>query len=90
MELTHDTEASWRALVEAREQEHKADVAKLRMQLVLYRQALLDAGIEPPDMDGEDLLELWRSHAAVVSTASQVLMSMGTAKELLMKFGSKG
>jgi hypothetical protein len=71
------------ALYEAREHEHREELAKLRMQLVAYREKLVEHGIEPPDKDGEELLAMWRRCRAVISSASDFVASLGSAKELL-------
>jgi hypothetical protein len=73
-------------LLEARETEHRVDLAKAQMQLVLYRQALTDNGIEPPDRDSDELLDLYRRCSAVISTASDFAASLGSAKEMLQDF----
>ncbi len=73
-----------RASAEAVALAYRGEVAKLKMQLVVYRQALLDAGIEPPDRDGEELLELVRRCNAVVTSASEVIHHLGSAKELTL------
>lgn len=70
------------ALVQSVHDTYRGEVAKLKMQLVLYRKALLDAGIEPPDKSGEDLIELVNRCNAVVTTASDVISHLGSAKEL--------
>lgn len=69
--------------LEAMTLEHRAEVGKLAMQLALYRAELERHGIEPPDQTGEELLRLWRSSAAVVSTAGQLVAELGPAKEML-------
>ena len=71
-------------LLEAKEHEHRLELAKLEMQLVRYRRVLLAAGIEPPDASGEELLQMWMDCRTVISTASQFVMRLGTSKELLM------
>jgi hypothetical protein len=48
-------------LFEARMQEHRMELAKREMQLVRYRLCLEQHGIDPPDSDGEELLEMWRN-----------------------------
>jgi hypothetical protein len=70
------------ALVESVHCAYREEVAQLKMQLVLYRRALVGAGIEPPDRSGEDLLELVRCCNAVVTTTSEVIHHLGSAKEL--------
>jgi hypothetical protein len=70
-------------MVEAIRDEHRVELAKLRMQLVLYRQALIDAGVDPPDRDGEELMEMWRDCRAVITTASHFTAQLRSAKELL-------
>jgi len=71
------------AMLEAKELEHRAELAKLKMQLTLYRSTLEEHGIEPPDRDGADLLQMWRDSAAVISTASAFVAQLGTSKELI-------
>lgn len=62
---------------------YRTEVARLKMQLVVYRQALEDHGIEPPDMEGADLLQMVRDANAVISTASEFVHHLGSSKELL-------
>lgn len=69
--------------LEAMELEHRGELAKLRIQLVIYRERLMEHGIEPPDRDGEELLALYRRCSAVISTASEFAASLGSAKEML-------
>jgi hypothetical protein len=71
-------------LLEARVHEHRQEVARLRMQLVLYREKLVEHGIEPPDRDDEELMLMWRNCRAVISSASHFVASLGSAKELLV------
>ena len=71
-------------LLEARVAEYRLELAKREMQLVRYRLCLEQHGIVPPDADGEELLEMWRNGRTVISTANQVMMSLGGQKELLM------
>ena len=59
------------------------EIAKLKMQLLLYREALQANGIEPPDGDGEDLMRMWESCKAVISAAHGCIAELGTSKELL-------
>jgi hypothetical protein len=75
-------------VLEAMAAEHRIELAKRDMQLVRYRSALEEHGIEPPDMDGEELLRMWRDCRHVMSTASQFVMRLGTSKELLMDWGT--
>ncbi len=70
-------------LLEARVEEYRLELAKKEMQLVRYRRALLQHGIDPPDAGGEELLKMWSDCRTVVSTASQFIMDLGTSKELL-------
>lgn len=70
-------------VVEAIEQRHRADTGRMALQLAVYRQQLLDAGVEPDDRSDDELMRLWRSAAAVVNTASMFVMELGPAKELL-------
>jgi hypothetical protein len=71
-------------MIEAMRMEHRLELAKREMQLVRYRQALLDHGIEPPDADGEELLAMWEECRHVVTTASEFVMRLGSQKELLV------
>jgi len=66
---------------------YRAEMAKLKLQLVLYRDTLLANGIEPPDRDGEELLELWRQSARVITAASDFVHNLGSGKEMM--FGWK-
>lgn len=82
------TDTSARALVpvellEARVQEYRLEIAKRDMVIVRYRQALIAAGVDPPDLEGADLLEMWQDCRAVISTASEFVAKLGTSKELL-------
>lgn len=70
-------------LLEARVEEYRLELAKRDMQIVRYRLVLEEHGIEPPDADGADLLEMWRDCRAVISTASEFVAKLGTSKELL-------
>ena len=70
-------------MLEAEISQFRVELAKREMQLVRYRQTLEEHGIEPPDMDGADLLEMWRDCRAVISTASEFVAHLGSAKELL-------
>ncbi len=70
-------------LLEGVQLEHRAEVAKLRMQLVIYRERLMENGIEPPDRDSDELLDLYRRCCAVISTASELAAGLGSAKEML-------
>lgn len=76
------------ALLEAQAEDHRRELARARMQLVLYRKALIDNGIEPPDRDGDDLLAMWRECRHVVSTASEFVIRLGSSKELLVDWGN--
>ena len=74
---------------EAQEWLHGQEIAKLRMQLVTYRAALEEAGIEPPDMEGADLLQMWRDCRKVIETANEFVIGLGTSKELLGSWVSR-
>lgn len=69
--------------LEAMRQEHRLELAKLRMQVIRYRELLIDNNIEPPDYDDEELLEMWRGCRAVISTASHFVANLRSAQELL-------
>ena len=70
-------------LLEARVQEHRQTEAILTMRIVRYREVLEENGIDPPDDTDDELLALWREARAVVSTASDFVAHLGTAKEWL-------
>jgi hypothetical protein len=72
------------AAVEAVHATYRGEIAKLKMQLVLYRQALLDHHIEPPNAEGEELLEMVRRCNAVISTTSEVVRLLGSSKEMTL------
>ena len=67
----------------AREHEYRFEVAKMQMQLLEYRKALIAAGIDPPDKSGEDLEKLWNSCRNVVMAASELVATLGTSSEML-------
>lgn len=75
--------------IAALEMQRRDDLSRERMRTLLYLQALRDAGIEPPDADDNELLQLWQDARAVVSTASEFVHHLGTAKELLEQPGSQ-
>ena len=76
-------------LLEARVEEYRLELAKREMQLVRYRLVLEQHGIDPPDADGEELLEMWRDCRHVISTASQFVMNLGASKELLVDWDGR-
>lgn len=71
------------ALLLAVHTSYGSEIAKLKMQLVKYRQALLDNGIEPPDAESKDLLEMWEVCRRVIGAAHECIANLGTSKELL-------
>lgn len=54
------TEAEHREIVEALALVHREELSRVNALLVAYREALRDAGVEPPDMNGEMALERYR------------------------------
>ncbi len=62
------------------------EIEKLAMELVVYRKALIDAGIEPPNLSGADLLEMWEACRQVINAAHGCIAQLGTSKELLWSF----
>jgi len=70
-------------IVETMIQEHRVELAKMELQLALYRGALEEAGIEPPDRAGAELLQMWRDASAVVRTTADFTARLGSAKELI-------
>ena len=73
-------------MMEAKELEHRVELAKAHMLLVCYRDVLEQNGIAPPDPTGEELLQMWRDCSAVISSASEFVERLGTSKELLHAF----
>ena len=73
-------------ILEAKDLEHRVELAKAHMLLARYRAVLEEHGIAPPDPTGEELLKMWRDSAAVISTASDFVAALGTSKELLTSF----
>lgn len=70
-------------VLEAVHHSYRVELGKQGMQLALYRQALEQAGVDPPDRDGDELLRMWRDCAAVITTASEFTASLGSARELI-------
>ena len=64
---------------------HREELGKMAMQVVLYREALEEAGIEPPDRTGADLLDMWRATAGVMAACGELLHVYGTSKEMLLQ-----
>lgn len=73
----------WQDMIEAKELEHRVEVNRLKAKLALYRMALEDAGIQPPDGEAADVVQLWRDTAAVIDTTSTFVERLGSAKELI-------
>lgn len=73
------TSTEYEAMVRA----HRAEVARLSMTIVRYRDLLEQYGIEVPDNGGRDMLELWRECSRVVEAAHALVEHLGTSKELL-------
>jgi len=74
-------------LLEARVQEYRIELAKKDMQLVRYRLLLEQYGIEPPDSEGAELVQMYRDCRAVISTASEFVKDLGSARELMDDWG---
>ena len=72
-------------VVDALKAEHREEVGKLAMQLALYRDVIVDAGLEPPDRDGEDLLRLWQTTAEVMVAVAELIHVYGTSKEMILQ-----
>jgi hypothetical protein len=70
-------------MLEAKETEHRVELAKAQMLLVRYREVMEEHGIAPPDVEGEELLRMWRDCAAVITTASDFVARLGSSQELL-------
>lgn len=74
------------AALEAVELDHRIELAKARTQLALYRRALVDNGILPPDMSGDDLLQIWEDCRNVILAAQTCVANLGTSAELLKRW----
>lgn len=68
---------------EAMVRTHRAEVTRLSLTIVRQRALLEQYGIEAPDNEGRDMLELWRECARVVEAAHSLVEHLGTSKELL-------
>ena len=73
-------------MLEAKDLEHRLELAKAHMLIACYRDVLEEHGIAPPDPTGEELLQMWRNCSAVISSASEFVASLGSSKELLQSF----
>ena len=62
---------------------HKTELAKSHMALLRYRSALEANGIEPPDEEGADFLQMLRDCRQVIQTAHDFVGKLGSSKELL-------
>jgi hypothetical protein len=74
-----------RRLLEAQQFLYREELAKQQMQLLTYRQCLLDNGIEPPDRSGEELLVMWRNCRKLMEVANWFVSELGSTKELLQE-----
>jgi hypothetical protein len=70
-------------VLEAVHQQHRIDRDKLALQAAVYRQQLVQAGVDPDDRHEDELLRLWRVAADTVSAASALVAELGTQVELL-------
>ena len=70
-------------VLDALHQKHRFELNIEAMKLVRYRQLLEEHGIEPPDNEGQEFLQMWRDAQAVISTASEFVHKLGTSRELL-------
>lgn len=77
------TDEEHRRIVDALHLAHRAENMQLAMRVAVYRSLLEQHGIEPPDDEAEDFLQMARDAAAVISTASEFVSRLGTSKELL-------
>lgn len=71
------------ASVDAVHATYRSDMAKLQMRVVLYRRLLEEHGIEIPDHDDDELMQMWQDCRAVISTAATFTSHLRSAKELL-------
>lgn len=81
------TDAEHRRIVQGLEQAHRVEIGKLGMKIAVLAAALEDGGLAVPDPDAVELLRMWRTAAGVVSTASEFVAELGTAKELIFPMG---
>lgn len=63
--------------------QYQDEIAKLKMQLVRYRAFIAENGLEPPDMEGDDLLQMWRDCQRVIRVAQECVANLGPSAELL-------
>ena len=70
-------------VIEAMTLAHREEVAKLSMEVALYRATLEEHGIEPPNRSGADLLRMWRRCMELVGHATNFAHQLGSEKELL-------
>jgi hypothetical protein len=66
---------------------HRIEVARQRILLTRYRLLLEEHGIEPPDDEGADLLQMWRDCRTVIQTANEFVMKLGSSAEMLKDWG---
>ena len=64
-------------------QEHRAEIARLSMELAAYRALLEHHGITPPSATGAEWLALYRECCLVVDAAHDFVASLGTSAELI-------
>ena len=62
---------------------HRQELAEMKMKLARYRVLLEEHGIEPPDLEAADFLEMWRECARVIDMAHGFVERLGPSKELL-------
>jgi len=70
------------ATAEAVALSYRKKINELEAQLLLYRKALIDAGIDPPDRESDDLMELMRRIAALTEASTDFVDFFGSGKEM--------
>ena len=61
---------------------YRTKINQLEAQLLLYRMALIDAGIEPPDAGGEDLVRIMELIQALTVASTDFVQFFGSGREM--------
>lgn len=71
-----------RATAEALHATYRTKINELEAQLLIYRVALEEAGVELPDRSGDDLLRLMRIIAALTEASTDFAQFFGSGQEM--------
>lgn len=71
-----------RATAEAVALSYRRKINELEAQLLLYRKALIENGVEVPDRSSDDLMELMRRIAALTEASTDFVDFFGSGKEM--------